>query len=413
MQKSISRVVLAITVVLAGLLAAPFAAAGQEASTPDAEPASTRFGMYPVGNYPNGYFQVEIAPGESLSLSAGVVNAGTEPVQLRSFATNAYNPANGGFAAGEEEDEPTGSTLWLDYEATSFELAPGERVEYPFTVTVPEEAAPGEYMTSLVVRTEESLELPGSDVLRQVIRSALPVSITVPGETTSGFELGEPAFSVENPLRTLEIPVTNTGTVRVRPQGEIRVTTPDGAEVMTSTVEMSSVFGGSETVMRVALPDQMPPGDYLVSVDVTDETSGEQVVLDAVPSTLPERESRSAATPVADEGPVFDVTSVSITPNGDPVQYAEVAATIINNGSGISSANVTLIVQRDGEDVESYPLAQGQSLPAGETVFSQRYIPVDGWQAGTYSFQLMITSVSGGTETVLSTIDVEEEIVVP
>lgn len=92
------------------------------------------------------------------------------------------------------------------------------------------------------------------------------------------------------------------------------------------------------------------------------------------------------------------------------MQYADVAATITNNGQPIPTANVLLNVQRDGEDVESYPLAQNQALPQGSTDFTQRYIPVDGWQPGTYTFQLVIAAVSGETETILATVDVEDEI---
>ena len=44
---------------------------------------------------------------------------------------------------------------------------------------------------------------------------------------------------------------------------------------------------------------------------------------------------------------------------------------------------------------------------------TQQYVPIDGWQAGTYTFQLVIVAVSDGTETVLATIDVTGEIVVP
>jgi hypothetical protein len=129
--------------------------------------------------------------------------------------------------------------------------------------------------------------------------------------------------------------------------------------------------------------------------------------------TLPERPRPERATPAAEEKPVFEVEGVNITPNAEPVQFAEVSATIVNNGSNIPTANVTLNVQRDGEVVESYPLARNQALPRGETAISERYIPADGWEQGTYTFQLIISSVGGSTETILSTIDIHKTIDVP
>jgi hypothetical protein len=106
------------------------------------------------------------------------------------------------------------------------------------------------------------------------------------------------------------------------------------------------------------------------------------------------------------------VDQVSVTPSGDPIQYAEVSATITNNGVAIPTANVTLNVQRDGADVESYPLAQNQALPNGATEFRQRYIPVGGWQSGTWTFELVISAVNGNTETVLATVEIIDEITI-
>jgi hypothetical protein len=149
----------------------------------------------------------------------------------------------------------------------------------------------------------------------------------------------------------------------------------------------------------------LPPGDYRVSIELEDEATGAEASFDEVPVTL--------AVVAEEEVQTFVVDPVSVAPNTDPVQFANVAATITNNGEAIPTANVMLNVQRDGEEVESYPLAQNQALPQGSTDFAQRYIPLDGWQEGTYTFQLVIASVSGGTETVLATVDVVNEIVVP
>lgn len=82
------------------------------------------------------------------------------------------------------------------------------------------------------------------------------------------------------------------------------------------------------------------------------------------------------------------------------------AVTIADNTPSIRTGNV----QREGETGESYPLAQSQALPQGNTDVAQRYIPVDGWQPDTYTFQLVIAAVSGETEAILATIDVEDEI---
>lgn len=378
------------------------------AQAPEASPEEfevPKFTISALGDYEHQWFEVTIEPGQSTELTARIHNSGTVPASLRTYATNASNPPNGGFAAGAEEDEPVGPTLWLDYAAESFELGPGEQHEQRFIVTVPDGTTPGLYVAALAVQTSESLEIPGSETLRQIIRGTLSVEITVPGEMTSGVELGTPAFSPGGSGWALDVPITNTGTDRLRPAGELSVTGADGKQIISEVVEMGSVYGGSTTSVRVMLPAQVPFGEYRVSLGLADEATGVSASLDDVPVTL--------AAPEKAEAPTFVVDAASVTPQGDPVQYADVAATITNNGPTIPTATITLNVQRDGKDVESYPLALNQALAGGTTEFTQRYIPAGGWAGGSYSFQLVVSSVSGGTETVLATYDVEQTIEVP
>lgn len=406
MRRPGTRLVTILLLLLVSAVSTGISVGAQEnEATPAATPVPLQFGIYPVGDFENRYFEVEMEAGASMQLTAGIINAGGESISLRTFAADAVNPPNGGFAAETEEDVPAGPTLWLDYPAETFELAPGEDREISFTVTVPEGTAPGQYVTALVVRTEVAIAVPGSEIFQQIIRGAVSVEITVPGPVTPGFVLGEPLFSTETAVRSLNVPVTNTGNVLVKPAGTLVVTTPEGDEVLTSLVEMGSVYGGSSTTIQVSLPEQFQNGDYLVSANLTDEATGATASIADAPIALVATEEEEAAT--------FAVESVSITPNADPIQFANVTATITNNGQAIPTANVTLNVQRNGEAVESYPLAQNQALPQGSIEFTQRYIPLDGWQPGTYTFQFVIASVSGGTETILATIDVEDEIVVP
>src|SRR5690606_3341923 len=155
----------------------------------------------------------------------------------------------------------------------------------------------------------------------------------------------------------LVVPVTNSGNVLIKPKGELRITGSDGKEIIRSSIEMGSVYGGSATTIELSLPDQIPFGEYQVSVKLADEETGAKDGIEHARATLVKQE--------AAEAPTFVVDPVSVTANADPVQYAQVTATVTNNGQAIATANVTLNVERDGKVVESYPLAQNQALPDG------------------------------------------------
>jgi hypothetical protein len=222
----------------------------------------------------------------------------------------------------------------------------------------------------------------------------------VPGEITQSFELGEP--QVERPF--LRIPITNTGNYLVRPAGELTLTDMSGNAVHTSTVEMGSVYAGLSTFIEVALPEQTPPGNYVVNLTLVDEASGATAEVAQAQVTVPEPTD-----------PTGISATVSIEPNADPIAFANASVTIMNGGTEVPAANVTLTVLRDGEKVEDYPLANNLILPTGETVVTGRYIPADAWASGTFTFQVTVSSVNqrDGSDTVLLTIDVTDSIVVP
>lgn len=228
--------------------------------------------------------------------------------------------------------------------------------------------------------------------------------ITVPGPVTSGFEIGTPTFSIESDNRLI-VPITNTGNILVKPTGTLTVTTPEGNTIITAPIAMGSIYGGLSSTIMLGLPAQMQPGPYLVSLSLSDEETGANDAMDAISVELPARETAP---------PAFTLDPVSVTASGEPIQYADVTATITNADRVIPTATVTLKVSRDGQPVEDYVLAQNQALVNGENVISQRYIPAGGWVSGTWTFQVVVSEVDGsGTSTELIAVDVPASIVIP
>ncbi|MGI8485674.1 MAG: WxL protein peptidoglycan domain-containing protein [Thermomicrobiales bacterium] len=397
-------ILLCLTLVSGG---AQVAAQSTTPATPVGTPApAPRFAIQPVGDYPNGYFEITLKPGESMQLTANVLGVDSASVKLRAYATNALNIVNGGFAAGDEKDAPSGATTWLDFKAESFQITGNEQKKMTFSVTVPKDAKPGQYVAALVAQTDGPIAIPGMTTFNQIIRSAISVAITVPGKVTPGFTLGAPSFDAGSAAPKLVIPVANTGNILVKPKGELTVTTKDGKPVAKAPVEMGSVYGGYTTTLEITLPEQLQPGDYLVSGKLTDPASKVSVPVDKQTATLADRNAPP---------PQFTLDPVSITPSGDPIQFANVAITVNNAGSNIPTAKVVLRVSKDGKAVEEYPLAQNQALPNGKTDVMQRYLPAKGWEKGTYTFEVVVSSVNAadGTEAVISTVTLDSKITVP
>ncbi|MGH2549628.1 MAG: hypothetical protein ACRDHN_09570, partial [Thermomicrobiales bacterium] len=267
---------------------------------------------------------------------------------------------------------------------------------------------PGQYIAGLIVQTAKPL---GSDEpqdgfgLLPIIRSAIAIQITVPGTVTAGFELGAPTMTIQNDTPVVSAPIANTGNVLVKPAGTLTITNPDGTVLVTSPIEMGSVYMGNSTTVQVPLPSQFAPGDYLVSIDLTDAATGTSAQQEAVPVTM----AAAEATPVT-----FSF-GVSVKADGDPVRFADVSVIISNGGDAIPTATVKLHVFHDGVETEIYPLSTNQAIPAGDSTINQRYIPTDDWESGIYTFavEIVVVDPQTSTETAIGTIESADSITVP
>ena len=131
------------------------------------------------------------------------VNTGTVPVELHTYRVNALASINGGFAAGEEGDEPLEATSWVNFGSQNSSLGVGDQADIGFDISVPETAIAGQYVTALMAETAEPLPIPGTETLNQILGYAITIEIIVPGETINAFELGKPAFHEEAGLRII------------------------------------------------------------------------------------------------------------------------------------------------------------------------------------------------------------------
>lgn len=370
------------------------------------EQAAPRFALVAVGDYPEGYFDdLPVAPGETVDLAVRVVNLGNEPLTLQVYRANAVNMVNGGFAAAPADEEAVGATAWIDLPATTVDLGPRGEQEIPFRVTVPADAKPGQYISAITTEPPDAITLPGSSALGFRLSYSISVGILVPGDRSASFQLGEPLVSVNNLLTTISVPITSTGNYLVRPEGELALSNPKGEVVVSSPIAMESVYAGNSTSIELPLLEQIAPGDYVLTLSLTDPESGASGSIEGAKVTVP-----SAANPRG-----ISVVMASIEPNAEEIAFANIEVKLRNGGSKIAASDVVLEVRRNGEPVDEFPLATNQVLLNGENAYTARYIPAETWQPGTYSFRIVASAVdpTGGQKTVLLSEDLDAEIVVP
>ncbi|MBF8184839.1 DUF916 domain-containing protein [Nonomuraea sp. K274] len=235
-------VVLLAALGLLGLGAGPAAAADGDASW-TVSTAADDFGS----GRPN--YSYTLNPGGRLEDGLVVVNRGTTPLHLAVYAADAFTDERGRLDLVTKEAKPARVGAWVHPDRPDVTVRPGESAEVPFTVALPKDAAPGEYMGGIVTS------------LTPERRLGIRIRLRVGGEL-------RPSLSVE------DLRVRYAGTSNPFGKGDVTVTYTihnTGNAILTGrqAVSLSGPFGRLGAGRQIGDSPQLLPGDtWKVSVPV-------------------------------------------------------------------------------------------------------------------------------------------------
>ncbi len=121
-------------------------------------------------------------PGGRLDDGLVVVNNGTTSLDLAVYAADAFTTDTGKLDLRTKNVQPTGVGAWVHPGQDHLTVQPGQSLEVPFTVSVPDNAAPGDHLGGIVTAlTRDNVER----------RVGLRIQLRVGGDL-------KPGLSVEN-----------------------------------------------------------------------------------------------------------------------------------------------------------------------------------------------------------------------
>ena len=237
------------------------------------------------------FFDVTLRPGETRTLEVELANVGDAAIAVRTYASDVYTIINGGFGARLRDEPQTGTTLWLDYPTDVLQLPAGEGIRRTFTVAVPADTEPGEYITSLILENDEPIRGSGDVALDQVVRQATAVVVTVPGPRTPALVIGAASHKVVADKSVVAVALENTGNVRLKPVAEFVLLDATGAEVSRASVPMDTFYAHTGTLVEVPLAALLLPGTYSVRLtleDAAQDVRAEEAAIPLVVEAPPE-----------------------------------------------------------------------------------------------------------------------------
>jgi hypothetical protein len=127
-------------------------------------------------------------PGGQLDDGLVVVNHGTTPLDLAVYTADAFTTDAGRLDLATKDAASTGVGTWVHPGRDRMTIQPGESVEVPFTVTLPDDATPGDHMGGIVTSLTQAGDGDGGNVER---RLGIRIRLRVAGEL-------KPSLSVED-----------------------------------------------------------------------------------------------------------------------------------------------------------------------------------------------------------------------
>ena len=229
--------------------------------------------LAPVGQA-GPYFDLAMHPGDTASFEVDLANDGDASVAARTYATDVFTIVNGGYGGRLRDAAQTGATTWLTYSTAVIDLPSGGRTRRSFTVTVPVDAGPGEYISSLVVENDEPVRSVGGVAFDQIVRQAIAVVITLPGPREPELRLGAAHHEVVAGKSLVKIAVDNSGNVRLKPAVEFVLRDATRTEISRASVQMDTFYAHTDTFVAMPLAALLPPGRYTVELTLADAAQG-------------------------------------------------------------------------------------------------------------------------------------------
>lgn len=234
---------LAVPLTALGLLGARAVPATADDVSWDVRTAANDFGA----DRPN--YGYTLNPGGRLTDGLVVVNHGAKPLHLAVYAADGFTAAGGRLDLLRENARSTKVGAWVRPDRPGLTVPPGRSAEATFTVALPGDAAPGEYMGGIVTQADTGRRL------------GIRIRLRVGGAL-------RPSLTVENPR------VRYAGTPNPFGTGGATVTytihnTGNAIVAARQTVSLSGPFGRRKVRTGQADSPQLLPGErWRVSVPV-------------------------------------------------------------------------------------------------------------------------------------------------
>ncbi|MFJ2619968.1 WxL protein peptidoglycan domain-containing protein [Glutamicibacter sp. NPDC087344] len=264
-------------------------------AVPAAQADDISWGINPGGDEDRSSFSYELDPGDSVEDSFQITNYGVNPLELSVYGADGQTSANGALELLPASEPSQNIGAWLKADESTVTLAAGEETEVDFTLSIPEDAQPGDYVGGMISSYIDSSS--GAAVAVDQ-RLATQLAVRVGGEGTMALGMDNVDLSAPiawNPFAPVSADfaaqVTNDGTLRARGNYTVKISGLFGLGSSTQTIALEEMLPGATVDLASQVPGLWPLIWQQYEVTLTpegiDSVPGEPVVVNGTFWTFP------------------------------------------------------------------------------------------------------------------------------
>lgn len=205
-------------------------------------------------------FELLVEPREKSIQTISVVNHGQEELTLMATCQDWDMDETDSLILLDAVSTQRSASNWLRFNPRQFTIPPGEAQIIRFAVTLPPQAAAGEYRTAIVLETKEEFELSESFYYQPIF--AILVYVNVPEVKRIG-HLSEITVTIDDQDNyLLHGRLSSAGNAHVRAEGEFRLRDQHGLIVKNEKLGKRVILPGKNLDFQLNLGNDLMKGEY-------------------------------------------------------------------------------------------------------------------------------------------------------
>lgn len=233
----------------------------------------TPFYSHKTNQLPRPYFIYNLQPGEQVRDRVQVKNTGTASGSVRLYPVDALTAQTSGMAFHAHGDPRRDVGAWIELLSESLTLRPGESMDVPFSLHVPEHVRPGQHYGGIIAEPlyQQSIQAaePGHNSFGVQLRSLLilGVSVTLPGKTIEQLQASGVNYDQQSHYQRVLLQLANTGTQMLHPFGSLHILDQQGQLLQNIPLKLNAFLPQTSIAYPVYMHRKpLTPGETYIAI---------------------------------------------------------------------------------------------------------------------------------------------------